>query len=63
MRDERAKQSGDYSDPEVMVVGVRTRSQSAKGAKGANGAKGGKDGIGRKCGTCTFGDIVMRNCM
>ena len=54
MRDEPAKQSGDFSDPEVMVVGVRTRSQSAKGWT---------RGIGRKCGTRTFGDIVVRNCM
>ena len=63
MRDERAKQSGDYSDPEVMVIGVRTRLQSAKGAKDVKESKGRKCGLERKCGTRTFGDIVIRNCM
>ena len=54
MRDERAKQNGGESDPEVMVIGVRTRSQSKKR---------GKKGIGRKCGPRTFGNIVVSDFM
>ena len=63
LRDECAKQNGDYNDPDVMVIGMRTWSQSARGAQEIKGARGGKGGIGRKCGTHTFGDIIIRNCM
>ena len=54
MRDKRAKQNGGESDPEVMVTGVRTRLQLKKR---------GKKGKGRKFGTRTFGNIVVRDCM
>ena len=54
MKDEHAKQNGGESDPEVIVIGVRTRSHSKKS---------GKKGIRRKCGTRTFGNIVVRDCM